>query len=283
MEAKIKMVRNNKLSLYMLLIAFIIGITTYVYYRIDNASIESNIILPTDSDNENITLEDTVKSSSDNGSLDIKLDTNKAESTSSNDNEWSSMFTDDNFNDQESSILESVGLNPNNVTINVDNLNDGSDTVAKAVTQYKTLADAESDMGYYLGFHNTIESVPELSLVGMYSIGNGEWYQALFESSTNDDENAVHNITVKTSMVDDKSKLMATYNIDSYEYKTTRSIQGVDIDFIGESDDNINVVALSISNGKAYTIYTSLGNSYDVMYSIANELVINLQSMDDWI
>lgn len=193
--------------------------------------------------------------------------------------QYEDMFKDDDFSDTEKEILEEIGLDPSTVTTEITQ--SGGKIVgnlAKTVKSFKTLADAEEDMGYYLGFHNTIESHPELTLSGIYSIGSGEWYQALFEDETN----TINNITVKTSMKTSIEELTAPYNIVDFDSISSETIYGVEVTFVGNNGNTVNLVYFDVPNGKAYTIYTSVGNEYSLMQDLVVELIGNLQIMDDW-
>ena len=197
----------------------------------------------------------------------------------SSSSEYDEMFTDDNFSDTEKDLIEQIGLDPDNVTTEVTT--SGGKLVgnlAKTVTSFRTLAEAEEDMGYYLGLHNTIESHPELTLSGVYKIGQDDWYQALFEDASG----SVNNITVKTSMTTSVSELIAPYNVSDYNWTRSESVLGVNVTFAGNDDGIVNLMYFDVSNGKAYSIYTSVGNEYSVMLDIVSELIENLQIMDDW-
>lgn len=188
--------------------------------------------------------------------------------------------TNNNLTDVERQMIEEIGLDPENV--NTEITQSGGKLVgevAKTVKSYKTLADAEEEMGYYLGLHNTLESQPNLKLVGMYNIGKGSWYQALFEDETE----SLANITVKTSKTTSLEDLTAPYDIGDYKSVDIKSINGIDVTFGKYENDLVNLVGLATPNGKAYTIYTSVGNEYSVMESIVIELINNLKIMDDWV
>lgn len=176
-------------------------------------------------------------------------------------------------------VLEGLGIDPKD--LNKEITTSGgvlTGDVAKTVKQYRTLAEAEEDMGYYLGLHNDIESHPELQLVGMYNIGNGAWYQAAYESSSN----KISGITVKTSNKTDIKQLIAPYNVGEYKNKEVKNIEDIEVNFLGNESSVVNLVYFKVKNGKSYSIFTSAGNDDAVMTDIATELISNLKIMDDW-
>lgn len=196
------------------------------------------------------------------------------------DADWDDYFEDDILSKGEEEALIQSGLDPNNVTTDIGNLTDEDGKIlTKRMVQYATLADAENAMGYYLGLHNTIESAPSLKLTGMYTVGDNEWHQALYE----DDSGTYKNITIKTSMSIGVSELTAPYKVKEYSTEEVVDVDGIDVTFVGNSHSITNLVYFDVLNGKAYTIYTSVGNEYSVMYDIVEELIKNLKIMDDWV
>lgn len=133
--------------------------------------------------------------------------------------------------------------------------------------QYRTLHDAESAFGYYLGLHNHLDSLTEYELVDMYII-NGNIMQAVYENA---DE--TRTITVKTSKEKSVDELADVYTRYSHEVEKTYS--GISVTFSGEEDDMVNLVKLSYS-GKAYTIYSASGLGVEDAEDLTKELIKNL-------
>ena len=154
-------------------------------------------------------------------------------------------------------------------------------------------------MGYYLGLHNNIESVPEYNLVGMYGINEGEWYQAIFESSEADKQLAelgdniteaqakeitsmYPSITLKVNKGGSIDSLIEPYK-DSYDKKEDSLIEGVRVYFERKSDDSkYNLAYFSVPNGKCYSIFTEDGINETKLVSMLTELINNLKIMSDW-
>lgn len=147
---------------------------------------------------------------------------------------------------------------------------------AKPVKQFKTLHDAEEYYEDYFGFHNTIESVPEYSLVGMYCVYD-QFLQGIYET-----EDEQHVITVKFSKTMSSDELREVYN----QFKRVDIVSYNDqIKFAceGPSDNEINLIRFDFPNGKAYTVYTVDCLTKDTAWNIAFELIENLMSMNDWV
>lgn len=181
---------------------------------------------------------------------------------------------------------------------------------AKRVKSFRTLAEAESDMGYYLGLHNYLECDSLYELVAMQSIGDNEWYQATISASHNyeviEEAHGVYRIKLNngTEITDgnEVSEFIADYGT-GFTVKTTRTgsldtliypygeefkthhrfnIHGVMVDFRGYEDGKYLLAYFEVPNGKKYSIYSSVGKSSDLIVSIVTELIGNLQIMDDW-
>ena len=147
---------------------------------------------------------------------------------------------------------------------------------AKPVKQFRTLHDAEEYYDDYFGFHNTIEALPEYSLVGMYCIYD-QFLQGIYET-----EDEKHVVTVKFSKTMDSDELREVYNqftfVDIVSYND-------EIKFAceGESVEEVNLIRFDFPNGKAYTVYSVEAFDRDVAWDIAFELIENLMSMTDWV
>ena len=172
--------------------------------------------------------------------------------------------------------------------------------LAKTVKQYRTLAEAEEAMGYYLGLHNTIESHPEYNLVAMYNIGDGAWYQALFEHSEASriteelgdaitEHEAAHlaeeypSLTVKTTKDTEAGLdgLIAPY-LDDFNSDEIITINDVKVRICSNYEGEALLGCFTIPNKKSYSIYTSYGIEPEVMKDILGELINNLKIMEDW-
>lgn len=159
--------------------------------------------------------------------------------------------------------------------------------VAKEVHSYKSLAEGEEDMGFYLGLHNQIKSQPGYNLVGLYRIGEGEWYQAIYsaEPDNNQEANTEYpDITMKVTRDYCVIELLEAYETDNYTYYD-KDIEGVSVRFHYKSDapDKINIASFELDNDKSYSLFTSVGVKADIIENIATELVNNLKIMDDWV
>ena len=152
-------------------------------------------------------------------------------------------------------------------------------------------------MGYYFGFHNTFDSLPNYELVSMYNVGNSAWYQAIYEDTTigheelieSDSDEATYtydsgmqySIVVKTSRTNDSIALKSSYS-STFDSSSTITIDGVEILLEGVGD-KVNLASFDTKNNKSYTIYRSEGLEKSEMVNLVDELVLNLEGMDDWI
>lgn len=147
---------------------------------------------------------------------------------------------------------------------------------AKVVTEYRTLAEAEEDMGYYLGFHNTLESIPGYHLVAMYNVGDKSWFQAIYEHEYPDTYGV---LVVKVSKNVSRETLISPYT-NQYDIET-KTIHGVNVEY-KYVNDLYCLTSFSVPNGKSYSLYISTGITVDEMNSLLIELIDNLKSMEDW-
>lgn len=146
---------------------------------------------------------------------------------------------------------------------------------AKPVKQFKTLHDGEEYYKSYLGFHNSIDSLPGYNLVGLYCV-NDEFMQAIYES-----EQGESNLVVKFSKTLNSGELREPYDISEY-IKHLDIKESVSAHLEGEDKSSINLILLDYTNGKSYSIYSKQGLSEEIAADIANELTDNVMSMTDW-
>lgn len=175
-------------------------------------------------------------------------------------------------------IADELGIDVSNIKVNDATQLDSGGTVlgaAKKVKNYRSLADAESDMGYYLGLHNKLQSLSGYELVGMYQISDS-WYQALFECS------GKPSITVKTSKEASLEDLTAAYTSE-YDVVETEYIKGINVTSKSDADGTVHLMYFETENDKKYTIFSTDGiDSLDAA-SLVTELLDNLKGMDDWV
>lgn len=162
--------------------------------------------------------------------------------------------------------------------------------LAKEVKQFRTLADAEADMGYYLGLHNTLESVDGYELVGFYKIDGGTWYQAVYEYE-NPEEIGYPTITIKTSKTATLDELVEPYTFKELDgtggkVEESKKLSDVLVNYAGYQNHTENgfwdLAYFEVPNGKKYSIYSSSGINKTVLDDILNELIGNLKIMEDW-
>ena len=151
--------------------------------------------------------------------------------------------------------------------------------LAKTVKQFKTLAEAEEDMGYYLGLHNTVQSHEEYRLVGMYRIGENEWYQAAFDCETNPKEG----FTLKVSKTMTEEEMLKPYEDSDFRYKSTNFYGFTAITYESLTEEKWNLASFTCKNGKVYSLYTGEGIERKLFEDIVSELLGNLIIMDDWV
>ena len=187
------------------------------------------------------------------------------------------------LNETARKFIEEMGMDPDNDTI--QDVNGTGLTLvgnAKVVNQYRSLHEAETDMGYYLGLHNTLESWPNYELVGMYNIGN-EWYQAIYEDVIGERAS----ITLKVSKTATLEDLTEAYDFDLYDERDIvyESELG-DISgkiYVGKEDKLEHLICFETANNKKYTLFTFDGVADEVLTNVFYELAANLQIMVDWI
>lgn len=162
--------------------------------------------------------------------------------------------------------------------------------LAKEVKQFRTLADAEADMGYYLGLHNTLESVDGYELVGFYKIDGGTWYQAVYEYET-PEEIGYPTITIKTSKTATLDELVEPYTFKELDgtggkVEESKKLSDMLVNYAGYQNHTENgfwdLAYFEVPNGKKYSIYSSSGINKAVLDDILNELIGNLKIMEDW-
>ena len=79
----------------------------------------------------------------------------------------------------------------------------------KTVKQFRTLNDAEVYMGFYLGLHNRLESIDKYELVSISNVGEGTWFQALYES---EDIDKYTDYTLKVKKTTQKEEILEAYD-----------------------------------------------------------------------
>ena len=175
-------------------------------------------------------------------------------------------------------IADELGIDVSNIKVSDTTQLESGGTVlgsAKKVKNYKSLADAESDMGYYLGLHNKIDSLRGYELVGMYKIADS-WYQAVFECSDKP------SITVKTSKEASLKDLTDAYTSE-YNVVDTDNIKGIDVTSKSDADGTVHLMYFETINNKKYTIFSTDGiDSLDAV-NLVTELITNIKGMDDWV
>lgn len=141
--------------------------------------------------------------------------------------------------------------------------------------EYRTLNDAETAFGYYLGLHNKIDSLPEYELTAMHIINN-EFMQGTYENS-----DGTKSILVKTSKTKSASEMSSVYTGNTYSKE--EYIHGVEVKLQGKQAGTINVASFNVQNGKEYVISSVAGLDEANMLDVLAELIVNIQGMEDWI
>lgn len=175
-------------------------------------------------------------------------------------------------------IADELGIDVSNIKANETTQLESGGTVlgtAKKVKNFKSLAEAESDMGYYLGLHNKFDSLSGYELVGMYKIADS-WYQAVFECIDKP------SITVKTSKEASLKDLTAAYTSD-YDVVETESINGIDVTSKSDANGTVHLMYFETANNKKYSIFSTDGIDGLDAVNLVNELIGNLKVMDDWV
>lgn len=139
---------------------------------------------------------------------------------------------------------------------------------------YRTLAEAEKEFGYYLGYHNQLESLSDYELVDMHII-NDKFMQGTYENS-----DSTKTISVKTSKEMTAKELVKVYK--DHDYAGNVNIQDIEVNLAGKDSETLNLAYFSVPNGKSYSINTEAGLSAEDMSSLITELIDNLKIMDDW-
>lgn len=216
--------------------------------------------------------------------------------------------TSSSSSDSSSSAIESEGSTSTSSDVSSENSEEASEdeittekvqtetgailegNLAKEVKQFRTLADAEADMGYYLGLHNTLESVDGYELVGFYKIDGGTWYQAVYEYET-PEEIGYPTITIKTSKTATLDELVEPYTFKELDgtggkVEESKKLSDVLVNYAGYQNHTENgfwdLAYFEVPNGKKYSIYSSSGINKAVLDDILNELIGNLKIMEDW-
>jgi len=151
--------------------------------------------------------------------------------------------------------------------------NDGT-LETKRVETFRSLSDAEISFGYYLGLHNSLDSIDNYQLVSIHIVANNKML-AIFDHTEEQ-----KSITIKTSKELSINDLINVYNTDSMT-KTNENILGVPV-VIGKKGELVNLAYFEVKNGKRYSIYTKEGLSTEDANSLLYELIVNLSTMKDW-
>lgn len=180
-------------------------------------------------------------------------------------------------------VLSSIGKDSEdlNKTYNEDGTVNGESV--KTVKQFRTLNEAEVYMGFYLGLHNRLESIDKYELVSISNVGEGTWFQALYQS---EDLDEYTDFTLKVSKTTPMEVLLGAFDLENgYKYHDTIDINGQEVNILskGTIEGDSNLAYFSTKNGKKYVLNCGGGMLRENMELILNELVINLMSMDDWV
>lgn len=143
------------------------------------------------------------------------------------------------------------------------------------VKNFKTLNDAETSFGYYLGLHNKLASLSGYQLVSVYVI-NSLFMQASFDST-----DGKKSIVVKTTKKETAAMLTNVYSKGKYIDKI--NVNGTEVTIYGTSREVANTSYFGVKNGKQYSIHTEKGISKKDMLALLGELINNLHSMTDWV
>ena len=238
-------------------------------------------------------------------------DTN-TESTDTENSETKTVEQSTELDEEYKKLLEELGVDPSLVTGDITAQDLSNDAIVKSVESFRTRADAEASMGYKLGLLNDIACAEEYELVAMYSIGNGAWYQAVYEdtSVTVDEHNESitpqefmdhvngetnlfeedkadkeyheleklrSNLIVKTTDKYSLDTLLLPYNISNYN-EVEHDIDGVHVDFYG-TDFNTYLAAFKYKD-RYYTLYVESGIGFTKLYNIVKELINNSNSFE---
>lgn len=180
-------------------------------------------------------------------------------------------------------VLDTLGKDSSDLNKVYDEDGNILSNTVKTIKAFRTLAEAEEYMGYYLGLHNTLECIDGYELVQMSSVGNDDWMQALYQGENLDD---YPDFTVKVSKESSLDILLSAFDLDNgYPIKEIKNIYDVKVTVLGKisSDENVlNLSYFSTDNGKNYVINCGGGMTRDNMLAILSELISNLQIMDDW-
>lgn len=160
--------------------------------------------------------------------------------------------------------LEKSYTNANGATILGD---------ALPAKEYKSLHEAEETFGYYLGLHNTLESLTGYDLIAMHIVNN-TFMQGTYENGTD------KSLLVKTSKKEKSEELAKVYT--EYEIFKSIDVEGVKVNLSSKDTESINLAYFDLSNGKSYALSTVSGLSEEDTLKLLRELITNLKSMEDW-
>ena len=195
--------------------------------------------------------------------------------------------TDEDYDAAYQMIFDEIGIDANTRTGGITQEEIDSGAIGKVVESFESLVDAEQSMGYFFGFHAHIKSLDGYELTGMYNIGDGAWYQGVYEDTSEADESEESqddkgsNLVVKTSKTVNSDNLVLPYGTD-FESTEIINIYGTDVKFYS-NDDIYRLCQFDVPNGKAYTLFRGQGFDKELYLSVVEELIVNLMSMDDWV
>lgn len=181
----------------------------------------------------------------------------------------------DEYNDSVKELLKQQGMSDEDIE-KVETSENGATIIggAKPVVSYRTLHDAETAFGNYLGLHNTIQLDEEYNLVSMMIINK----TILF--GTYENLNADRTFTVKLSIEDNLEKIKENA-YPEYEESSKLEINGIEAT-LWHDDNGAHLLEFECSNEKKYVLFSLNGIKQIYFESIAEELIDNLMIMEDW-
>lgn len=184
--------------------------------------------------------------------------------------------TDDDRDENIKNILESQGID-GSIVEDKKRTESGATILGDAlpVKECRTLAEGEEIIGYYLGLHNKLESLPDYELVQLFIINN-EFMYAIYEN-----QNDLDTILIKTSKIKDSKDLTSVY--EDYKLKDIINIEGVDVNVSSNTEGIVNLAYFDVKNGKSYSIFNKAGLEEGDIKLLLKELISNLKIMDDWV
>lgn len=178
-------------------------------------------------------------------------------------------------------LMEELGIDINTLG-EQKQTDDGAKVIgdARPAKAFRSLGEAEDAFGYYLGFHNTIESVDNdtYELIGIYIIEN-DFMQAVY-----DNNDQTKKLVVKLAINSETDDLINVYfENGEIGYDKEDKIHNVNYRLYknDKETDIYNLVWFKTEDGKAYSIDTKTGLKEKEIRSLLDELIWNVITMPE--